>query len=84
MLTQIYIVSLGTYAIATNAISSVIAMLLQIPSIALSTALVTVVGQCIGRRNIQDARKFTRSFMWLSSGSLLLMGLLLLPFSILL
>ncbi|MDU0202583.1 MATE family efflux transporter [Paenibacillus sp. MAH-36] len=80
MLTQIYIVSLGTYAIATNAISSVIAMLLQIPSIALSTALVTVVGQCIGRRNIQDARKFTRSFMWLSSGALLLMGLLLLPF----
>ncbi|WP_443147012.1 MATE family efflux transporter [Paenibacillus sp. HWE-109] len=80
MLTQIYIVSLGTYAIATNAISSVFAMLLQIPSIALSTALVTVVGQCIGRGSIQDARKFTRSFLWLSSGSLVLTGLLLLPF----
>ncbi|OPH50506.1 MATE family efflux transporter [Paenibacillus ferrarius] len=80
MLTQIYIVSLGTYAIATNAISSVFAMLLQIPAIALSTALITVVGQCIGRGNIQDARKFTRSFLWLSSGSLLVMGLLLIPF----
>ncbi|MDR6879910.1 MATE family efflux transporter [Paenibacillus sp. GCM10023248] len=80
MLTQIYIVSLGTYAIATNAISSVLAMFLQIPAIAFSTALVTVVGQCIGRRNIEDARKFTRTFLWLSSGSLLVTGLILLPF----
>lgn len=79
MLTQIYIVSLGTYAIATNAISNVFAMLLQIPAIALSTALVTVVGQCIGRRNIQDARKFTRTFLWLASGSLLLTGIILIP-----
>lgn len=80
MLTQIYIVSLGTYAIATNAISSVFAMLLQIPAIALSTALVTVVGQCIGRGNIQDARKFTRSFLWLASGSFVVTGLILIPF----
>lgn len=80
MLTQIYIVSLGTYEIASNAISSVFAMLLQIPAIALSTALVTVVGQCIGRGNIQDARKLTRSFLWLASGSLLVTGLILIPF----
>ncbi|MFC0215385.1 MATE family efflux transporter [Paenibacillus chartarius] len=80
MLTQIYIVSLGTYAIAANAIGGVLAMILQVPAIALSTALVTVVGQCIGSRNIQDARKFTRTFMWLASGSLLATGLLLIPF----
>ncbi|SDD55704.1 putative efflux protein, MATE family [Paenibacillus sp. UNCCL117] len=80
IITQIYIVSLGTYAIATNAISSVLAMLLQIPAMALSTALITVVGQCVGSRNIQDARKFTKSFLWLNSAALGLTALLLLPF----
>jgi putative MATE family efflux protein len=79
MLTQIFIVSLGTYAIATNAISGTIAMVYQIPSIALSLTIITVVGQCIGGRNIEDARKFIKSFMWLSSLSFVLMTAILLP-----
>ncbi|WP_407923680.1 MATE family efflux transporter [Cohnella fermenti] len=79
LLTQTFIVGMGTYAIATNAISNSIAAALQIPSSALSIALVTVVGQSIGARNVGDARKFIRSFLWLSSGFLTLMMLIALP-----
>lgn len=81
MLTQVFIVSLGTYAIATNAICSALAGLYQIPSNALALTAVTVVGQCMGRRDVADARKFTRLFVWLSSGALLLMAIVLLPLS---
>lgn len=80
ILTQIFIVSLGTYAIATNAIGSSLAGVFQIPASALSLTVVTVVGQCIGRRNIADARKFIRTFLWFGSCSLALTGLILLPF----
>lgn len=80
ILTQIFIVSLGTNAIATNAIAASLSMLFQIPSNALMLTLITVVGQCVGQKNIEDARKFIKSFLWLSSGLLLLMGLLCMPF----
>jgi putative MATE family efflux protein len=79
ILTQVFIVSLGTYAIATNAICSSLAGLSQIPANALTLTLVTVVGQCMGRRNIEDARKFTKSFLWLASFSFILMGLIIIP-----
>ncbi|MDO7908165.1 MATE family efflux transporter [Paenibacillus sp. JX-17] len=75
IVTQIFIVSLGTYAIATNAIGGTLAGLTQIPAQALSLTLVTVVGQCIGRGNVKDARKLTRSFLWLSSFIFVLTGL---------
>jgi putative MATE family efflux protein len=79
MLTQIFIVSMGTYAIATNAISGSIAMVYQIPGAALSLTIITVVGQCIGGRNIEDARKFIKSFIWLASLSFVLMSAILMP-----
>ncbi|ETT58258.1 MATE family efflux transporter [Paenibacillus sp. FSL H8-0457] len=79
LLTQVFIVSLGTYAIATNAIGSSLAAVFQIPASALSLTIVTVVGQCIGRGNIADARKFIKSFLWLGAFSLALMGLILMP-----
>lgn len=80
LLTQVFIVSLGTYAIATNAIGGSLAMVFQIPASALSLTIVTVVGQCIGSGNIADARKFIKSFLWLGSASLAVVGLLLMPF----
>jgi putative MATE family efflux protein len=80
LLTQIFIVSLGTYALATNAIGSTIAGVAQIPGGALSLTMVTVVGQCMGRRDIADARKFIKSFLWLSSLSFVVMAAILLPF----
>ncbi|MDQ0194689.1 MATE family efflux transporter [Paenibacillus wynnii] len=79
ILTQIFIVGLGTYAIAANAIASTYAGLMQVPAGALSLTLITVVGQCMGRRNVADARKFVKSFVWLTSLSFVLMALLIMP-----
>ncbi len=78
LLTQTFIVQLGTLAITVNAISGSLSMLFQIGGSALSASIVTVVGQCIGRGDIQDARKFIRSFMWLSSIFFVVIGAVLL------
>lgn len=79
LLTQVFIVSLGTNAIAVNAICSTLAGVFQIPGNALALTVVTVVGQCMGSRNVADARKFTLSFLWLSSLTFVLMALILMP-----
>lgn len=79
LLTQTFIVGMGTYALATNAISSTFAGVYQIPSNALSIVTITVVGQCIGARNIRDARKFTKSFLGLSSIFFVIMAMIMLP-----
>lgn len=78
LLTQTFIVQLGTLAITVNAISNSLSMLFQIGGSTLSVAIVTVVGQCMGRREIDDARKFIRSFLWLSSAFFIAITVLLL------
>jgi putative MATE family efflux protein len=80
MLTQTFIVTLGTLAMATNAICSSIAALYMIPANALSLAVVTVVGQCVGRRDMDQARKLVRSFLILTSVTFLVMAIVLVPF----
>lgn len=80
ILTQTFIVNLGTFAIATNAICGSIAALFQIPANALCLSIITVVGQCMGRRDIKDAKKFIRSFLWLSSISFFVMAVFIFPF----
>ncbi|WP_245625049.1 MATE family efflux transporter [Paenibacillus stellifer] len=80
ILTQIFIVSMGTYAIAINAIAASFAGVMQIPANALSITIITVVGQCMGRGDVKDAKKFVKSFVGVSSLSFVVMGLLVLPF----
>ena len=80
LLTQTYIVQLGTLALTANAISNSITLLFQIGPMALSISILTVVGQCMGRRNIQDARKFIKSFLGLSSILYIATDVILLPF----
>ncbi|WP_042461620.1 MATE family efflux transporter [Neobacillus dielmonensis] len=80
LLTQTFIVTLGTLAMTANAIGGSVTLLFQIGPNAIGIALVTVVGQCIGRKNIQDARKFTKSLMGLSSILFVVTSLILLPF----
>lgn len=77
---QILIVSLGTQNIAANAIAVSWVQLSEIIPSALSTSLVPIVGQCIGRDNIKDARKLTKSFVLLGCAAFLTVDLLLLPF----
>ncbi|WP_211748500.1 MATE family efflux transporter [Paenibacillus sp. Marseille-Q4541] len=79
LLTQTFIVQLGTLAITVNAISGSISLLFQIGGSALSIAVVTVVGQCIGNGSIPDARKFIKSFIGLSTGFFILVAAIIIP-----
>jgi putative MATE family efflux protein len=79
ILTQTFVVSLGTSAMATNAICNSLSSLFMIPGNALVITGITVVGQSVGSRNISDARKFVRSFIWVSSVSFVLMAAVILP-----
>lgn len=79
LLTQTFIVQLGTLAITVNAISGSISLLFQIGGSALSIAVVTVVGQCIGNGSIQDARKFIKSFIGLSTSFFIVISAVILP-----
>jgi len=80
ILTQTFIVTLGTLSMATNAICASITALFMIPANALALSVVTVVGQCIGRKDTEQAKKLVRSFLWLTSLTFLVMGFLLVPF----
>lgn len=80
LLTQTFIVQLGTYALTANAIGNSIVILFQIGPVSLSIAVVTVVGQCIGRRDIDDAKKFIKSFIILAGILSIITSLILLPF----
>ncbi|SDX42960.1 putative efflux protein, MATE family [Paenibacillus sp. PDC88] len=79
LLTQTFIVQLGTFAITANAIAGSISLVFQIGGSALSIAIVTIVGQCIGNKNTEDARKFIRSLLWLSSIFFVVIAAILLP-----
>jgi putative MATE family efflux protein len=79
LLTQTFIVQLGVLAMAVYAIGNSIALLFQIGPNALSIATVTIVGQCMGRRNIQDAKKFVKSLIALSSIVFVIANVILLP-----
>ena len=80
ILTQTFIVGMGTLAIGTNAITASVTSLFMIPANTFSLSVITVVGQCIGNKDIRQARKAIRSFSVLTSLSILLMAMFVLPF----
>ena len=77
---QTFIVPLGTPALFVNAIGNTLSSILQIGSTACNLAIVPVVGQCMGRKNVADARKFVRSFFSLSTVLFLITQFLVLLF----
>ncbi len=76
---QMMIVSLGTAHIAANAIAGSWIQLAEIIPSALATALVPIVGQSVGRKNINDVKKLTNSFIRLAIIAIITVDLLLLP-----
>lgn len=80
LLTQTFIVGMGTYAIATHAITSSITSLFMIPANTLSLGIITVVGQCMGNKDIAQAKKSIRTFSVMTSLSILIMAVVILPF----
>ncbi|MCJ7835183.1 MATE family efflux transporter [Cuneatibacter sp. NSJ-177] len=64
--------SYGTASIMANSVSSNLSMFMIIPGNAVSLALITVVGQCIGAGEVKQARAYTRKLI---TASTVMMGL---------
>ncbi len=54
------ITTFGTAAIAANAIAGNIAMVTNLTGSAIGLAMITVVGRCIGARQVAEARRYTK------------------------
>ena len=79
IITQTFIVSLGTMSMTAYAISSSLCVLYQVPALALNYAIMTVVGQCIGAGNIKEAKKYIRSIIWAAAVLTTVLALILTP-----
>lgn len=63
LFTQSLISSFGTASIAANATASTIELLATIPAAAMSLALTTVVGQCVGANDYDAAKNYSKKMM---------------------
>ena len=77
LLVQTLIAGLGTAAIAANAIINSVSSVLLVPGVAAAYTMITVVGQCVGAGDYDQARGYTRRLM---SFTYLAVGLINLPF----
>ena len=60
------VASLGITAMTANAIANNIGSLVNVPGSAVGLAMVTVVGQCVGAKDYQQARHYTRKMLTLT------------------
>ena len=60
LLTQSLISSMGTAAIAANAVANTLAGFQYMPGTAFSNTMVTVVGRCVGAQEKEQAKKYSR------------------------
>ncbi|MBE6607773.1 MAG: MATE family efflux transporter [Ruminococcaceae bacterium] len=60
LLTQSLISSMGTASIAANAVANTLASFQYMPGTAFSNTMVTVVGRCIGAREKEQAKKYSK------------------------
>ncbi len=73
LIVQRLVTTLGTSAIAANAVANSISNLSNIPGNAIGLAMITVVGQCVGAGDYDQSVFYTRRLM---TASYFLMGLL--------
>lgn len=60
LLTQSVIATMSTAAIAANSVANTLSTLQHIPGIAIGAATVPIVGRCIGAREKEQAKKYSR------------------------
>ena len=63
ILVQSLIATFGTYSIAANAVSNNLAQMQIIPGMAMSLAMVTVVGQCVGANDYKQAKYYVKKLL---------------------
>lgn len=78
ILVQSLIATFGTYAIAANAVSNSLAQMQIIPGMAMGLAMVTVVGQCVGANDYEQARYYMKKLMKITYISMAILIVILL------
>lgn len=66
LLVQTLIASLGTSAIAANAILGSISNIATVPGLGMSLAVITVFGQCVGAGDYTQAVGYLKKLMWIT------------------
>lgn len=66
ILVQGIVAAFGTTAITANAVSGTVANVAVIPGMAISTAMITVVGQCVGAGDYEQAKAYTKKLIKIS------------------
>lgn len=79
LITQIYIIGMGTAAMAANTVANNIFGFVNVPGMALSTGVMILVGQRTGRREIDDIYQTTLFAVAVGMGFMGAICLLLLP-----
>lgn len=79
LITQIFIVSMGTLAITTNYVATSVFSLINIPGSALSLAATTLVGQAMGRGEKDEAQNLLIYLIKLTTVSLIILCALSYP-----
>lgn len=79
LVTQVFIVGMGTVSIASNYVAGSMNSLLLIPGNALCIAATTMVGQAMGRRDTDEAASLMKYMVWLAVAAQVFMGLVTYP-----
>lgn len=78
ILVQGIIAGLGTPSITANAVAASIGGFGVLPGSAIGLALITVVGQCVGARDYDGVKHYTRKLMMLAYGIMAMVNVLIL------
>jgi Na+-driven multidrug efflux pump len=79
LLTQTFISRAGGLDININTVASSVNGVSTILGNSISLCAITVIGQCIGNSDIDGAKKITKSFLNLSSITVIISGIIILP-----
>ena len=76
LLVQGAVTSCGTTAIAANAVALTITEFLHMPGAGIGLGLITVVGQCVGAREYNQAKRYTRQLVGLAYATMGILNIL--------
>lgn len=81
VITQVFIAGMGTVALAANTFAAAVVAYMNLPGLALQTTLTTMVGQAMGRQDINEAERTFRYIVKLGTLCNTALGLITLPLS---
>ena len=79
IITQVFIAGMGTVALAANTFAGSVVAYMNLPGLALQTTLTTMVGQSMGRGNIDEAEDTFRYVLKLGNVSMIALGVITFP-----